>query len=530
MEKNNLINAEVLTGKKTDSLLFKFAIVFAVFTVVTLLCTGVATYTYQENIFQQQVSDNVNGLEGYLQSLMQVEDKCFAGYQAYITTHYDEVLVPLDFDGNYLPAKDKFVDLMDERYPGKTPGVDISFAEMDEDVQNAFAVYLQEYWIFTFESASRAFNLDYTYYITPTGEQDHMYYVIDALRDERVVDGKSYIQLCLDITQDRNVYPVMWDTWDQGKIQPVYEDIDNQYGRDYGYYTPLYINGEKLGLIAADVEVNLVRREILGNTVKLLLLMAGIFLVGGIATLFFIDHKYIRKLENLVESIKQYAKSKDPEIVDFIDHDVKTKDEISALANQTAAMILELDSYMKDLMSTTRELTQTKQHADELQAIANRDSLTGIRNKAAYDEELKRLEWEVVEGRGKFGMGIVNLNGLSVINEEYGKDKGNIAIKKLSRMVCEIFKHSPVFRTGVDEFGIILRNADFELAEELEQRFKLEINAIHRDESLPPWERISAAIGVSLCDPVTDYTVSAVNKRAQEKMGKNKKEMKEADK
>ncbi len=45
--------------KKTDSLLFKFAFIFAVFTVVTLLMSGINTYVNQTNSYKSQCEDRI---------------------------------------------------------------------------------------------------------------------------------------------------------------------------------------------------------------------------------------------------------------------------------------------------------------------------------------------------------------------------------------------------------------------------------------------------------------------------------------
>ena len=56
----------------------------------------------------------------------------------------------------------------------------------------------------------------------------------------------------------------------------------------------------------------------------------------------------------------------------------KERNEITQLSYQFSDMIMELKHYMYDLLVTSRELKDTKQRADEMNALANKDSLTGI--------------------------------------------------------------------------------------------------------------------------------------------------------
>ncbi len=64
---------------------------------------------------------------------------------------------------------------------------------------------------------------------------------------------------------------------------------------------------------------------------------------------------------------------------------------------------------------------------------------------------------------------------------------------KLSEIVCDVFKNSPVFRIGKDILSV---------------------------------DRISAAIGVAIYNPVIDKTFTSVFKRADNEMYIRKKEMK----
>ena len=66
---------------------------------------------------------------------------------------------------------------------------------------------------------------------------------------------------------------------------------------------------------------------------------------------------------------------------------------------------------------------------------------------------------------------MVDLNFLKRINDTYGHEQGNIAIKKLCYIVCHVFEHSPVFRIGGDEFVIILENDDYKNIESLIKEF-----------------------------------------------------------
>lgn len=126
----------------------------------------------------------------------------------------------------------------------------------------------------------------------------------------------------------------------------------------------------------------------------------------------------------------------------------------------------------------------------------------------------------------KYRESMVDLNYLKKINDTYGHEKGNVAIIKLCNLVCTIFCHSPVFRIGGDEFVVILKGDDAKTAELLEVQFINELKDIEKDPTLAPWEKVSAAIGISFYDPNTDKDVETVFRRADKKMYQNKINMK----
>ena len=72
----------------------------------------------------------------------------------------------------------------------------------------------------------------------------------------------------------------------------------------------------------------------------------------------------------------------------------------------------------------------------------------------------------------------------------------------------------------------ILEKHDYEHVDELVKNFNSTLDELSKDESLEPWEAISAAIGYALYDPAKDSTVANVFKRADTAMYERKKAMK----
>ena len=54
-----------------------------------------------------------------------------------------------------------------------------------------------------------------------------------------------------------------------------------------------------------------------------------------------------------------------------------------------------------------------------------------------------------------------DINDLKYMNDNFGHEFGDKYITEACRTICKIFKHSPVYRVGGDEFVVIIENEDF---------------------------------------------------------------------
>ena len=514
-------------GKKSESLLFKFAIIFFVFTVLTLFMAGFATYQSQSAAYKLEREETIQQVASYLEEVLTADGNDFAYYQKYFTAHKDTLKVPHDFTSfDVQIAREKYEEILSNKYPGKIIGKNISFDELSDEVKTAYTIYKHEYYLNHFEQARIRFNLAYTEYIVPNSRTNEVMYVLDSMRDERIVDGKKYIELGITVNHKIEEHQREWEAWNSGLRPSGFDTFHNEYGNDYAWYSPVFINGIKLGLIGVEVDIADVNYKILHNTIWQMLYIGMILVVAVTLVLVYIYKRYISKLYRLKESVKLYSQGKNAGIVTDIEKNAKGKDEISVLAMQVSSMILELENYMRNLLETAKELRDTQQKADAMNELAIKDALTGIRNKLAYDNEIERLDSGLQEGKNAFGIAMIDLNFLKVINDTYGHEQGNFAIKSLCRIVCRIFSHSPVFRIGGDEFAVILCDHDYDHIEELYAQFNHHLEELAADSTLQPWEKVSASVGYALFDPECDHCADDVFKRADHNMYERKKAMK----
>jgi diguanylate cyclase (GGDEF)-like protein len=171
-------------------------------------------------------------------------------------------------------------------------------------------------------------------------------------------------------------------------------------------------------------------------------------------------------------------------------------------------------------------LVSAEKETAHMKYLANTDSLTGVKNKFAYNERVEEIN-EKIASRTKddFGIIMMDLNLLKKINDNYGHEHGDALIKNFCGIVCDVFAHSPVYRVGGDEFVVILQKTDLANADKLLADFEENLSRLSVGENVKPWEAPSAAVGTAYYDKNTDFSVEDVFRRADDAMYKRKVEM-----
>ena len=178
---------------------------------------------------------------------------------------------------------------------------------------------------------------------------------------------------------------------------------------------------------------------------------------------------------------------------------------------------------LENIEAEFQEKAEQKKTLQSAERMARRDELTGIKNKNAFAEQSLILDNRIKEEGKYFQFGIVmcDVNDLKMINDTRGHSFGDEAIQRTSRIICDIFKHSPVFRIGGDEFVVILIDHDYKEREKLLEALKDESYENKRARSGPV-----IACGLAVFDADKDKCFSDVFKRADSSMYDNKKEIK----
>ena len=174
------------------------------------------------------------------------------------------------------------------------------------------------------------------------------------------------------------------------------------------------------------------------------------------------------------------------------------------------------------ISSVDDQIRREQAHARALR-MANHDALTGVKSKHAYREEERRTNQGIKAlEAAPFALAVCNINDLRRVNETLGLNAGDQYIKDACMVVCNVFKHSPVYRVGGDEFVAILRGNDYASRNSLMTLLE-DNNRINRQIG-----GILIAGGIAEYRPGEDATMESVLDRASLDMYQRKQEMKQA--
>lgn len=334
--------------------------------------------------------------------------------------------------------------------------------------------------------------------------------LVDDLDDLRIFDN-GYAFLCSSegkiyyhplyksgtaIQQDVSGFDAHLENESSGEL--LYSGVSKGEKVDYAFRT--LTNGMRLVLRAPVSEINADMTSMVYTIGLLVLSIVAFFIVMTV----FISRRITRPLRELTEAAGLLSQG------DYdIQVDTTSRDEVGILAH-----------------ALKRAAAELKAAAERMKQIAYKDSLTGVRNKTAYNLEINALEAEIENDCADFGIVVFDVNNLKTANDVYGHEQGDKVIRIGCNRICMTFPHSPVFRIGGDEFVAVIKGEELSHVRErlaaFAERTKIENANVEQ-----PQDKVHVAVGVAIFDPARDTCVQDVFNRADSQMYETKQIMKQ---
>lgn len=260
-------------------------------------------------------------------------------------------------------------------------------------------------------------------------------------------------------------------------------------------------NGMLLELRADYKDIQRDTRPMMGNIVLAFLVVLAFAIIYTVV----VTNRITKPLKHLMVAAQKISAGEELETNPVA---VTSKDEIGTLYK---------------VLNTTYEKMQ--EYTSYINALAYRDSLTGIKNSTAYTEATEKLAQQINCGNPQFGVLVADINNLKQANDRFGHDIGDELIVHTAKILTDIFKTSSVFRIGGDEFAVILAGKDYDnyraLLMQLDEACAKDYVTVC-DNRIP----VALARGVSIFDPTIDRVYKDVFTKADHAMYMHKEESK----
>jgi diguanylate cyclase (GGDEF)-like protein len=136
---------------------------------------------------------------------------------------------------------------------------------------------------------------------------------------------------------------------------------------------------------------------------------------------------------------------------------------------------------VSQLMRALKEMVTCLSSAqDRLRDLSRFDGLTGVRNRAYFDERFE-IEWRRAQrGRYMIGVLMIDIDHFKAINDNHGHLGGDVCLKRVAEAMRMTLHRGgdELFRYGGEEFVMLLANADLNGATHISELVRQQVEAL----------------------------------------------------
>lgn len=213
-----------------------------------------------------------------------------------------------------------------------------------------------------------------------------------------------------------------------------------------------------------------------------LLLLAGAIFCG--ALFFFVDGILVRRIRSLSQEVSRITVSGDL----ALRLNASGQDELSGLAGS-------VNSMLSAIQKTRTELEQAQ---ESLRFHAEHDALTGILNRRAIRDVLRKELARCRRDKSTLGVILADLDHFKKINDHYGHGAGDtVLVTAVQRIAATLRSYDSLGRYGGEEFLLIVPGCDMVLTKKLAERVRTAITDEPIDLGIEA-AKLSVSLGITL--------------------------------
>ncbi|GAA0321482.1 EAL domain-containing protein [Kineococcus aurantiacus] len=149
-------------------------------------------------------------------------------------------------------------------------------------------------------------------------------------------------------------------------------------------------------------------------------------------------------------------------------------------ASEAMAEVELAASLLGTLLAYEVRLQQEARRAERAEAAAERDALTGVGNRRAWDGALAAEEARARALGGTASVLVLDLDALKETNDTHGHEAGDALLVQTARVIGEHLREADLLaRLGGDEFAVLLPDVDEPTAAQWRTRLQAALQAAH---------------------------------------------------
>jgi len=280
-------------------------------------------------------------------------------------------------------------------------------------------------------------------------------------------------------------------------------------------YVPLKdLYGTPRRLLVARIPSNLYSEgQKVTRYLLLLLMLAGV--VHSAVLLIVLEENLLSRVESLNRKITQVTVSGDLSLR----LDAHGKDELSALAGTVNDMLTAIQKAKFELL----------QAQESLRFHAEHDSLTGVLNRRAIRDVLRRELARCRRENQSLGVMLADVDHFKRINDRYGHGAGDAALLTVVQRISSTLRpYDLIGRYGGEEFLVIAPNCDLGLTQRLAERIREAVNSEGVElgnDNVPLTVSVGITLGTADSDPEFLVTVADSAMYQAKRNGRNRVEL-----
>ncbi len=296
------------------------------------------------------------------------------------------------------------------------------------------------------------------------------------------------------------------------------EPFTDSWGRFYSSYSPVFDSeGKVAGIIGADFDALWLETQIRKQYMLILIIAMAAVIIGAVLVII-VASKTTGRFQALYDelsSLTEDVEELNTEIVNNPDYKGLVEDagveNIPADTTPAKAKDVTEDAVgaLSDKLKSMHD--SMNQYLSIVRRQAYADSLTGLGNRAAYSNAVKRLNMSISQGIASFSVIIIDIDNLKSIIDEHGHEYVDKVIYDMAGLLKKSYGAEHLYRINDDSFMVITDSMTLKRIEEINRSFDEDLAEYNAG---PDGVRVTVSKGAAVYRPGLDSEYRETFKRA----------------